>query len=163
MCQVRQDRLKKQLATTMMVWWDYSNKNWPEPILNETGRVCFSFTFIIDVLPVTTVHSEHALLETVDSGRRNRHQLYSCSQTLKANKTKIINNFTVKKMVGITRTYWHFFLGMKSVLWIRDILVRIRVPITVKSYNVVIVFAQNNFFLHNLWRLPHVFFMKAGV
>jgi hypothetical protein len=28
---------------------------------------------------------------------------------------------------------------------------------TVKSSNVVIVFAQNNFFLHNLWRLPHVF------
>jgi hypothetical protein len=37
---------------------------------------------------VTTVHSEHALLETVDSGRRNRHQLYSCSQTLKPNKTQ---------------------------------------------------------------------------
>ena len=34
---------------------------------------------------------------------------------------------------------------------------------TVKSSNVVIVFAPNNFFLHNLWRLPHVFFMRAGV
>jgi|688.fasta_scaffold1177974_1 hypothetical protein len=32
----------------------------------------------------------------------------------------------------------------------------------VAASNVVILFPQNNFFLHNLRRLPHVFFMRAA-
>ncbi len=76
----------------------------------------------------------------------------------------------------ISETYWapRRIYGCEDVIrqsfhldanfgWEANIKIRVCYSCTVKSSNVVIVFAQNNFFLHNLWRLPHVFFMRAGV